>query len=92
MSDLVPMYSIDKVKVVACVPIEDVLKVRKRAKKAGVSISQYVATYLGTLTANDALTSDDEMEAQRIREENKIKRKNLIMKRKAKMAARIVNN
>lgn len=85
MSDLVPMYSLDKVAITVRLPIELAMKIEKRAKEKGVSISNYATTILYAETHNDPWTVEDEYERRRIIDENMRKRKELTAKR---MAAR----
>lgn len=88
MSDLVPMYSLDKVTICVRLPIELAMKIEKRAKEKGVSISHYATTLLYAATHNDPWTEEDEKERRRIYDENVRKRKELTAKRMAARSAR----
>lgn len=84
MSDTVPMYSLDKVAISVRLPIELAMKIEKRAKEKGVSISHYAETLLFVATQNDPWTEEDEKERARIYNENLRKRRELTAKRMAK--------
>ena len=86
MSDLIPRYSLDKVRISVQVPIELSIKIGKRAKEKGVSVSSYAETLLYAATHNDPWTIEDEKERNRIFNENLRKREEFVAKRKAAIA------
>ena len=86
MSDLVPLYSLDKVRITVQVPIELMLKIDKRAKENGVSLSHYATTLLYAATYHDPWTAEDEQRRNKIVQENLRKREALTARRKAARA------
>ena len=82
MSDLMAMYAPDKVKISVLVPVEVLMKIRKRAKEVGAPLGTYINSMFYAATYKDPWTVQDEMERKRIIEEN-------IKKRQASKAKRM---
>ena len=88
MSDLMPMYSPDKVKLVLLLPVEVAMKIEKRAKEKGKKVAHYAATMLYADTQNDPWTVEDEKKRSEIVAENMRKREATLARRRAARANR----
>lgn len=83
MSDLMPMYAPDKVKIVVLVPVEVAMKIEKRAKEKGTKVARYASTMLYADTYNDPWTAEDEKRRREIVDENIRKREAALARRRA---------
>ena len=78
-----PIYGLDTIKIGASIPLEVCMKLRKRAKERGVTLSHYIGIMLYAHTQKDAWTIEDERERQRLIAENMRKRERRRVKREA---------
>lgn len=81
--DYIPVYAVDKARIISLVPEKVRIKIRNRAKERNMSLSKYVAVMLFADTMNDPWTDADEAERVAAIEENKRKRKIASARRKA---------
>ena len=88
MSDTMPMYATDKVKIVVLVPVEVAMKIEKRANEKGEKVAHYAATMLFSDTQNDPWTPDDEKKRNEIVTKNFRKRQAALERRRAARAIR----
>ena len=84
MGDYEPVYALDKVRLSVQVPIELAIKINKRAKEKGVSMSHYATTILYAATHKDPWTIEDEKLRNKIFNENIRKREAAKAKRNAR--------
>ena len=82
MSNLMAMYSPDKVKISVLIPVKVLMKIKKRAKEMGAPLGTYINTMLYAATHKDIWTVQDELEQNRIIADN-------IKKREASKARRM---
>ena len=75
MSNKLAMYALDKIRIVASIPLEVAIKLRKRADERGVSLSNYIGIMLYAHTHNDPWTVEDEKLRKQMILENTQKRK-----------------
>lgn len=88
MSDLMAMYKPDKMKISIIIPVEVLMKIRKRAEEMGVALGTYINTMLYAATYHDPWTEQDEAERKRIIEDNIRKREEGKARRLAAKAGR----
>lgn len=81
--DYIPVYAVDKARIISLVPEKVRIKIRNRAKERNMSLSKYVAVMLFADTMNDPWTDADEAERVAAIEENKRKREIASARRKA---------
>lgn len=84
VSNKIAMYALDKIRIVASIPIEVAIKLRKRADTRGVSLSHYIGIMLYAHTHNDPWTVEDEQLRNKMMRENTQKRND----RKAKLKSK----
>ena len=83
MSNKLPLYAVDKCRVMILVPAEVKVKLEKLSKETGLSVSQLVSSCAGDLVKDREFTAEDLVRLNEIITENMRKRDQLKIKKGA---------
>lgn len=83
MSKKLPLYAVDKCRIVILVPAEVKVKLENLSKETGVSVSALVSAAAGDLVKDHEFTADDLVRLNEIITENMRKRDQLKLRKGA---------
>lgn len=83
MSKKLPLYAVDKCRVVILVPAEVKVKLEKLSRETGVSVSALVAAAAGDLVKDHEFTAEDLVRLNEVITENMRKRDQLKLRKGA---------